>query len=225
MKEKNAVNDCITLVIATYNPGKFDEIKALLKNYPVRLKSLSDFGPIPPIEEDGDTFDDNAYKKSSLTSRILGIPALADDSGLIVHALGGSPGVHSARYGGERLTDAQRCELLLQNLKGVTNRQAAFECVISIAVPTGEALTYEARCDGQIAETASGEQGFGYDPIFYYPPMEKTFAQMSLQEKSLVSHRGKALKDVQNEFDKVIRWVQQQMPVQEKIRCHGDIPC
>lgn len=219
------MTDLVTLVIATKNTGKLIEIDALLKNYPVKLKSLSDFGPIPPVEEDGATFDDNAYKKAAFTARVLGLPALADDSGLVVPALGGGPGIHSARYGGDSLTDAQRCDLLLQNLKGKTNRQASFSCVISIATPTGAALTYESRCEGLIVEAASGTNGFGYDPIFYYPPLNKTFAEMTPREKSRVSHRGKAMKELQNEFEKVLLWLRQQMPVLEKFPCHGGVAC
>jgi XTP/dITP diphosphohydrolase len=219
------VTEAVTLVIATKNSGKLIEIDALLKAYPVNMKSLSDFGPIPPVEEDGATFDDNAYKKAAFTARVLGLPALADDSGLVVPALGGGPGIHSARYGGDSLTDAQRCELLLQNLKGKVDRQAFFSCVISVASPTGAALTYEARCEGRIAESASGTKGFGYDPIFYYPPLNKTFAEMTPLEKSQVSHRGKALKQLQDEFDKVLLWLQQQMPVLERFPCHGGVAC
>ncbi|MBT4364342.1 MAG: XTP/dITP diphosphatase [Desulfobacterales bacterium] len=209
----------VTLVIATRNKGKTSEIRALLKNYPVIIKSLDDFGPIPDVKEDGDTFDDNAYKKASFTSRILGIPALADDSGLVVEALGGSPGVHSARYAGEDATDEQRIEKLLKEMRGEKNRKAAFECVISIAVPTGPALTYEARCEGEIAQEPAGNEGFGYDPVFYYPLLGKTFAQISREEKNLISHRGKALKEVVNEFDKLVIWIRQNMPVQEKFDC------
>lgn len=219
------MTEAVTLVIATKNSGKLIEIDALLKAYPVNMKSLSDFGPIPPVEEDGATFDDNAYKKAAFTARVLGLPALADDSGLVVPALGGGPGIHSARYGGDSLTDAQRCELLLQNLKGKVDRQAFFSCVISVASPTGAALTYEARCEGRIAESASGTKGFGYDPIFYYPPLNKTFAEMTPLEKSQVSHRGKALKQLQDEFDKVLLWLQQQMPVLERFPCHGGVAC
>ena len=219
------MTEAVTLVIATKNSGKLIEIDALLKAYPVNMKSLSDFGPIPPVEEDGATFDDNAYKKAAFTARVLGLPALADDSGLVVPALGGGPGIHSARYGGDSLTDAQRCELLLQNLKGKVDRQAFFSCVISVASPTGAALTYEARCEGRIAESASGTNGFGYDPIFYYPPLNKTFAEMTPLEKSQVSHRGKALKQLQDEFDKVLLWLQQQMPVLERFPCHGGVAC
>ncbi len=208
----------ITLVIATRNKGKKAEIKDLLKDFPVDIKNLDDFGPIPHLEEDGDTFDENAYKKASFAARILGLPALADDSGLLVEALDNAPGVHSARYVGENATDEQRCLKLLGEMEGKTNRRAAFECAISIAVPTGPALTYEARCEGLIAEQPAGSNGFGYDPIFYYPPNEKTFAQLTREEKSLVSHRGKALAELKSEFDKVLIWIRQNIPRQE-IKC------
>ena len=173
MATRGAMTDPLTLVIASTNSGKIAEIKGLLTDYPISIKSLDDFGPIPPVVEDGETFDENAYKKASFVSRVLGLPALADDSGLVVDALDGAPGVYSARYAGENASDAQRCAKLLAAMKGQTNRRAAFNCVISIAVPTGPALTYEASCEGIIIETPAGENGFGYDPIFYYPPLKK----------------------------------------------------
>jgi XTP/dITP diphosphohydrolase len=203
------------LVIATRNKGKTKEIKALLKDFPVNIKNLDDFGPIPHLEEDGDTFDENAYKKASFAARILGLPALADDSGLIVEALDGAPGIHSARYAGESATDEQRYLKLLDDMKGKSNRKAAFECVISIAMPTGPALTYEARCEGLIATEPAGSNGFGYDPVFFYPPYNKTFAQITGKEKNRISHRGKALAELKSEFDKVLIWIKQHMPVQE----------
>ena len=206
----------ITLVIATRNKGKTAEIEDLLRGFPVDIKNLDDFGPIPHLEEDGDTFDENAYKKASFVARILGLPALADDSGLLVEALNGAPGVHSARYAGENATDKQRCLKLLDAIIGKKNRKAAFECVISIAVPTGPALTYEARCEGVIAEQPAGSNGFGYDPVFFYPPYNKTFAQLTREEKNRVSHRGKALAELKNEFDKVLIWIHQNMPRQER---------
>lgn len=206
----------IVLVIATRNKGKTAEIKDLLKDFPVDIKNLDDFGPIPTLEEDGDTFDENAYKKASFAARILGLPALADDSGLLVEALGGAPGVHSARYAGENATDEQRFLKLLDDMQGKSDRQAAFECVISIAVPTGPALTYEARCQGLIAQYPAGANGFGYDPIFYYPPYQKTFAELTREEKNRVSHRGKAFAEFKEEFDKVLTWIHQHMPVMEK---------
>ena len=206
----------IILVIASRNKGKTQEIKELLKDFPVGIKNLDDFGPIPHLEEDGDTFDENAYKKASFAARILGLPALADDSGLIVEALDGAPGIHSARYAGENATDKQRCLKLLNDMEGKSNRKAAFECVISIAVPTGPALTYEARCEGLIAKEPAGSNGFGYDPVFFYTPLNKTFAQMTGEEKNHISHRGKALAELNSEFDKVLIWIRQHMLVQEK---------
>jgi XTP/dITP diphosphohydrolase len=206
----------IPLIIATKNQGKIAEIRDLLARYAVKLKCLDDFGPIPEVEEDGETFDENAYKKASFTAKILGIPALADDSGLMVEALDGAPGVLSARYAGENATDEQRIAKLLKALKEQARRKAAFVCVLSIAVPSGPALTYEARCEGLIAEQPAGQNGFGYDPIFFYPPLNKTFAQMTLKEKSQVSHRGKALNELKQEFDKVLIWIRRHMPLEEK---------
>ena len=216
------MDQALTLVIATGNPGKTVEIRDLLKGFPINIKNLDDFGPIPPVVEDGDTFDENAYKKASFVSKILGYPALADDSGLVVEALDGAPGVYSARYAGENASDQQRYTKLLEEMKGHTNRQAAFECVISLAVPTGAALTYEGRCEGLIAEEPAGDGGFGYDPVFYYPPLKKTFGELSRKEKSRISHRGKALKEFKDEFDKVMIWIQQNMPLQERFNCQGD---
>ncbi len=211
----------VSLVIATRNAGKTAEIKKLLGNFPVNIKNLNDFGPIPEVIEDGDTFDENAYKKASFTSRVLGIPALADDSGLAVAALDGRPGVYSARYAGKNASDEDRCVKLLDEMKSIADRRAAFECVISLAVPTGPSLTYEARCEGVISKNPAGKNGFGYDPVFYYPPLKKTFAELSMEEKSRVSHRGLALRELISEFNKVLIWVQQNMPDQEKFECKG----
>ena len=191
-------------------------MRDLLARFPIELKSLTDFGPIPAVEEDGNTFEENAYKKASFTAKILGIPALADDSGLVVEALDGAPGVLSARYAGENATDEQRIAKLLQEMQGQTNRKAAFECVLSLAVPSGPALTYAGRCEGLLAEQPEGQSGFGYDPIFFYPPLKKTFGQMTATEKSHISHRGKALNELKQEFDKVLLWVRRHMPLEEK---------
>jgi XTP/dITP diphosphohydrolase len=212
----------IPLVIATTNPGKVTEMRDLLAGFPIELKSLTDFGPIPAVEEDGETFDENAYKKASFTAKILGIPALADDSGLVVEALDGAPGVFSARYAGEDATDEQRVAKLLKEMQGKTNRSAAFECVLSIAVPSGPALTYEARCEGLVAEQPAGQSGFGYDPIFFYPPLKKTFGQMTIKEKSHVSHRGKALNELKQEFDKVLIWIRRHVPLEENFLYNKD---
>ena len=212
-----SMQDLITLVIATRNSGKKSEIQALLKGFSVRIKNLNDFGPIPQVEETGRTFEENAYLKASFTAGMLGVPALADDSGISIAALGGAPGIHSARYAGENATDAQRCDKLLTEMKGKKDRRAAFECVVSIAVPTGAALTYEARCDGLIVEAPAGWNGFGYDPVFYYPPLKKTFAQLTQDEKNRVSHRGLAFREIRAEFDKILIWAHQQAPLEEKI--------
>ena len=216
------MQETLTLVIATGNPGKTAEIRDLLRGFPINIKNLDNFGPIPPVVEDGDTFDENAYKKASFVSRILGLPALADDSGLVVEALGGAPGVYSARYAGENATDRQRYTKLLEEMKGRADRQAVFECVLSLAVPTGAALTYEGRCQGLVAEKPAGSGGFGYDPVFYYPPLKKTFGELSREAKSRISHRGKALGELKAEFDKVLIWIRQNMPIQEKFRCGPD---
>ena len=216
------MQETITLVLATRNPGKTLEIRDLLKENPIEIKNLDDFGPIPPVEEDGNTFEENAYKKASFVSRVLGLPALADDSGLVVDALDGAPGIYSARYAGDNATDEQRYTKLLKEMKGKTNRKAAFECVMSLAVPTGAALTYEARCEGLIAEKPAGENGFGYDPVFYYPPLKKAFAELTREEKNRVSHRGKALREVQDEFDKILIWIRQNMPIYVKVNCQRE---
>jgi XTP/dITP diphosphohydrolase len=211
-----------TIVLATRNKGKTKEIQSLLANKEVAVKNLDDFGPIPEVEEDGNTFDENAYKKASFAARVLGFPAMADDSGLVVDVLNGAPGVLSARYAGKDASDQDRCRALLDAMSGQSNRQAAFECVISIATPTGAALTYEGRCQGEVAEGMSGAGGFGYDPVFYYPPMGKTFAELTADEKNRVSHRGRALKEVVDEFDKVLIWIRQNMPIWEKFACVSD---
>ena len=212
----------MVLVLATRNQGKTKELQTLLEPTGITVKNLDDFGPLPEVEEDGATFDENAYKKSSFYARILGLPAMADDSGLTVEALHGAPGVLSARYAGKNATDKDRCDKLLAELKGKPNRQAAFECVISIAVPTGAALTYEGRCQGVIAEAPAGDNGFGYDPVFYYPPLGKTFAELDAADKNRVSHRGQALAEVVAEVDKVKTWIQQNMPIFEKVACQHD---
>lgn len=209
----------VVIVLATRNQGKTSEIRAMLKDYPVELMNLDDFGPIPEVVEDGETFDDNAYKKASFTARVLGHPTIADDSGLVVEVLNGAPGVYSARYAGENATDEENNLKLLSEMDGIENRNAAFECVISIAIPTGPALTYEGRCEGLIAEKPSGSNGFGYDPLFICSNFEKSFANLSMEEKNKVSHRGSALNGMMKEFDKVLVWIEQNMPKVVKSEC------
>lgn len=199
------------LVIATKNQNKLAEFKEILKDSNIDIKCLADFGPIPEVIEDGDTFDKNAYKKAYHTARVLGLPAIADDSGLVVDTLGGKPGVYSARYAGPGATDRENCTKLLNELMGKKNRKAHFSCVLSIAVPSGPALTYEGRCDGVILENPRGESGFGYDPLFYFEEYGKTFAELSPEEKNSVSHRGKALKEVKMELTMIKKWLDQRL--------------
>ncbi|MBU0944777.1 MAG: XTP/dITP diphosphatase [Proteobacteria bacterium] len=199
------------LVLATTNKNKIKEFQEIVKDFPIEIRSVGDFGPLPECIEDGKTFDDNAYKKALHTAKILGLPAIADDSGLEVEALNGAPGVYSARYAGESATDAENCEKLLQEMAGNKNRKAAFKCVLSIAVPSGPALTYEGSCEGVLLNEKRGESGFGYDPLFFFEPLNKTFAECTMEEKNKYSHRGKALADLSSEFDKVLKWLNQRL--------------
>jgi XTP/dITP diphosphohydrolase len=199
------------LVLATRNEGKIAEFKTLFSGFPIEMKSLNDFGPIPEPVEDGKTFEDNAYKKAHFAARVLGFPALADDSGLVVEALGGQPGVHSARYAGEGAGDEANIQKLLKAMEGELDRRAAFECVIAIAVPRGPALIYSGRCEGEIGRDQKGKNGFGYDPVFFYGPLGKTYAEMNQEEKNRVSHRGKAMAQLLDEFDKVLLWLEQRL--------------
>jgi XTP/dITP diphosphohydrolase len=199
------------LVLATRNEGKIREFQGLLLGFDVEVKSLKDFGAIPPVEEDGDTFEENALKKARFTAKVLGLPALADDSGLMVKGLAGAPGVHSARYAGEGATDESNNLKLLGAMKGIRDRSATFMCVIAIAVPRGPALVYEGTCDGLVVGEPRGDRGFGYDPLFYYPPVGRTFAEMSDEEKNRFSHRGKAMQELRKEFPKVLMWLKQRL--------------
>jgi XTP/dITP diphosphohydrolase len=196
-----------TIVLATRNEGKVKEFRKILEKADIDLRSLNDFGPIPEAVEDGETFDENAYKKAHFTAKVLGLPAISDDSGLVVEALNGEPGVYSARYAGEKAIDQDNIDKLLREMEGVKNRKAAFECVISIAVPSGPALTYEGRCEGEITTEPKGDDGFGYDPVFFSPELGKTFAESGLDEKNEISHRGRALKEVAAELDKIKKWL------------------
>ena len=208
------------IVIATTNNNKLKEFKEILKNLDLDLKSLLDFGPLPPAIEDGESFDDNAYKKAIHTAKVLGLPAIADDSGLVVPALNGEPGVFSARYAGENATDDENCEKLLNKIKDISDRRAYFQCVLSIAVPTGPALTYEGRCDGLIIDEKRGDNGFGYDPVFYIDSLSKTFAELEMEEKNKLSHRGKALSQVKDELPLIKKWLKQRL--EESRPAHPD---
>ncbi len=195
------------LVLATTNQGKKKELTQLLADFPVDIHTLEDFDPIPKVEEDGETFAENAYKKAAFTAKALNLPAMADDSGLCVEALDNAPGVHSARFAGENATDQDNIAKLLTDMKNQDNRNASFHCVISIALPSGDAMKFEGSCAGVLTKNPVGEQGFGYDPLFFFPELGKTFAQMLPHEKARVSHRGNALKHLTREMGKVLEWM------------------
>ena len=182
-------------VLASHNPGKIREMSAILSAYGVEVVSPRELGITVDVEETGTTFAENAMLKAKAICAAAGLPAIADDSGLCVDALNGGPGVYSARYGGEGLDDKDRYTLLLNSLRGQTTRAAHFACAIACAFPNGDTLTAEGRCDGTIAFAPMGEGGFGYDPVFFVPELKKTFGQLTAEEKSAISHRGKALAD------------------------------
>ena len=180
-------------VLATHNPGKLKEMGAILARFGVEVVSPKDLGLTVDVEETGTTFAENAMLKAKAICAAAQLPAIADDSGLCVDALNGGPGVYSARYGGEGLDDRGRYMLLLNNMRGQTTRAAHFACAIACAFPNGDTLTAEGRCDGTIAFAPMGEGGFGYDPVFFVPEKAKTFGQLTAEEKSTISHRGRAL--------------------------------
>ena len=182
-------------ILATHNPGKLREMADILSHLGVEVVSPADMGITVEVEETGATFAENAMLKAKAICAASGLPAIADDSGLCVDALNGGPGVYSARYGGEGLDDKGRYTLLLNSMRGQTTRAAHFACAIACAFPGGKTLTAEGRCDGAIAFAPLGGGGFGYDPVFLVPEKGKTFGQLTAEEKSEISHRGRALRD------------------------------
>ena len=186
------------IVVATKNQGKAAEIQSLFRPLGVEIRTLSSFGDIPEAVEDGETFEANAIIKARYYAAHTGHACLADDSGLEVDALGGEPGVYSARYAGEHATDADNNEKLLAKLAETPSakRTGRFRCVLALIDEKGELLTAEGSCEGVILTEARGQGGFGYDPLFFMPELGKTLAEVSLAEKNAVSHRGKALRNL-----------------------------
>ena len=180
-------------VLATHNPGKLEEMSDILSQFDIEVVTLKDLGLTVDVEETGETFAENAMLKAKAISQAAALPAIADDSGLCVDALNGGPGVYSARYGGPELDDRGRYMLLLNSMRGQTTRAAHFACAVACAFPNGDELTAEGTCGGTIAFAPMGENGFGYDPVFFVPEKAKTFAQLTAEEKAEISHRGKAL--------------------------------
>ena len=184
------------IVLATHNRGKMEEMSAILGHLPVELLALDAFPEIGDIPETGNTLKENAFIKAETVHRLTGLPALADDTGLEVDALNGAPGIYSARYAGVDATFDDNCQKMLKELHGIPieKRTARFRTVIAF-VNGGEKEWVEGVAEGRIIEDKRGIGGFGYDPIFYYPPLRKTFAELDSVEKNSISHRGKALRN------------------------------
>jgi XTP/dITP diphosphohydrolase len=182
------------LVLATRNRHKVEELIALLRDCDITIRTLDEFPTAPDVVEDGETCEANAVKKARVIAEFTGLPAVADDTGLEVDALGGRPGVYAARYAGEEATYEDNCRKLLQELIGVPRerRTARFLTVAAIALPSGRVRVAQGTLDGVIAEEANGTLGFGYDPVFLVPALGKTLAQLSADQKNTISHRAKA---------------------------------
>lgn len=190
-------------VLASNNERKLEELRQILSQMGHEVLSQREAGLNLTVEETGTTFEENARLKARGASDALGLPVIADDSGLMVDALDGAPGVYSARYGGEGLDDRGRNALLLKNMEGKENRSARFVCCICCRFPDGREITARGECPGQILEGPRGKDGFGYDPVFYMPEYGKTMAEMTPEEKNAVSHRGRALERLAAELRKI----------------------
>lgn len=190
------------IIVATNNQGKVKEIKNIL--YPHNVMSQSEIGVDIDVEETGETFAQNAFLKARALKGHTDCAIIADDSGLMVDYLNGEPGVYSARYAGDNTTPEQGMDKLLKNLDGVPfeGRSAHFVTVIALIMPDGTEYSFEGRCDGYITNIKKGENGFGFDPIFYYPPLGKTFAELTDDEKNSVSHRSHAIVKLAQFLDK-----------------------
>ena len=187
------------LLVATTNPGKFKEVSAFLKDLPLQIVPLTNLLDPPGVIEDGLTFEENALKKARALADFSGLLTLADDSGLEVDALNGGPGIYSARYAGAACDDNRNNQRLLSELKGVPEpkRTARFVCALALCSAGSTRIpdwTVREACEGRIAFSLHGKHGFGYDPLFFFPPMGKTFGEIDRETKATVSHRGKALK-------------------------------
>ncbi len=193
------------IMIASKNKNKIKEIKNIISG-DVVLKSFMDYPDIPDVLEDGKTIEENSMKKAVEVARFTGLYSIADDTGLFVQVLGGEPGVYSARWAGEGCTYADNNRKLLNALKNVEfkDRKAVFKCAITIASPDGDTHTEVGEIEGYIAENLRGENGFGYDPVFYVPALDKTLAEMDFETKNKISHRRKALELIKPYLERVI---------------------
>jgi len=199
----------IELLVATTNPGKFAEVQAFLSRLPIRIRSLRDLANPPTVLEDGATFEANALKKARSLAEYSGLFTLADDSGLEVDVLGGAPGIYSARYCGEEGNDDENNRKLLRELAGVAaaQRSGRFVCALALCAPDDSVMsdwTVRESCEGLVAFELKGANGFGYDPLFFYPPFGKTFGEIDRETKATVSHRGKALSKLAAALPKLV---------------------
>lgn len=196
-------------VLASHNDHKLSEMRKILGELGVEVVLESDVGLDIEVDETGETFEENSLLKAKAVMEASGLPAIADDSGLCVDALDGAPGVYSARYGGEGLSDQDRYRLVLEALKGQLSRSAKFISVVTACFPGGDVLTARGECPGTIAYAPQGDNGFGYDPVFFVPSLRKTFAQMTPEEKNAISHRGKALEKFKVALEEYLRGLDQ----------------
>lgn len=187
-----------SVIIATQNPGKVKEFEKMFQEDGVEIQSLLDFPDVPDVEETGSTFTENAMLKAETIAKRFHTKVIADDSGLVVDALEGRPGVYSARYAGTEKSDEANINKVLEELDGVPfeKRTARFKCIIAAAQPAQPTEIYEGTCEGCITFERKGSGGFGYDPIFYVPEREKTLAELTKEEKNQISHRARALKQM-----------------------------
>ena len=194
------------LILASNNEGKIKEFSQILSEIGIEVVSLKQIGLDVEVIEDKETFIENAIKKATEVCKICGQPVLADDSGLAVDYLNGAPGVYSARYSCPEPTPEKNRIKLLEELKDVPyeQRTARFICMLALVFPDGRLMTSRGECEGLITEEQIGESGFGFDPLFYYPPLDKTFAELNPYEKNEVSHRGQAIKNLRDELKKMI---------------------
>ena len=193
------------LVLASKNQKKLRELREILSAQGVEVVSEADVGVDVDVEETGTTFEENALLKARAVCEASGLPAVADDSGLCVDALGGAPGVYSARYGGPGLDDVGRYQLLLENMRGMLDRRCKFVSAICCCFPDGEVITARGECPGTLAYAPKGEDGFGYDPIFFLPERKKTFAELTAEEKNAISHRGRALEEFRSKREERLK--------------------
>jgi XTP/dITP diphosphohydrolase len=189
-------------IIATNNADKLREMTDILSKHAIDIISPAEAGYADDVDETGETFCDNARLKAVAACKATGMPAIADDSGLVVEALGGAPGVRSKRFGGGGLSGSELCGYLLKLMEGVEQRDAKFVCAVVCAYPGGEAFSVTGECSGSIALAPRGRGGFGYDPVFIASGMDKTMAELTQEEKNAISHRGAALREFAAVFEK-----------------------